>query len=188
MSNKGLIYKRSRLVKGVGVNDAPFPTTTKIKSYTQWLNMLARCYVTSKNHASYIGCTVDLRWLSYMAFHEWFEKNARDGWHLDKDLLAPGNKVYGPDTCVMIPDYVNVGMIRLNARGWTITNDGRAKKYQVIVCGKAIGRFHTALEAESAWKIARIEHLKEVIARYEAESNPDSRVVIALRAVAAGLV
>lgn len=38
-----------------------------------------------------------------------WEHKLRDprGWQLDKDLLCPGNKVYGPDTCLWLPRSLN---------------------------------------------------------------------------------
>ena len=34
---------------------------------------------------------------------EWFDKNYIEGWHLDKDLIVKGNKVYSPTTCMLPP-------------------------------------------------------------------------------------
>ena len=37
----------------------------------------------------------------------WWLENYREGRHLDKDILAVGNKEYGPDVCVYIPSMLN---------------------------------------------------------------------------------
>lgn len=38
--------------------------------------------------------------------------------HLDKDILYPGNKVYSPYTCLLVPQYINVLFInKTNERG-----------------------------------------------------------------------
>lgn len=175
-----------KLVKGVGVNDAPFPTTVKIDSYNTWLNMLGRCYAPARQDC-YAGCTVDPRWHSYMAFKEWYDTNHRDGWHMDKDLLVPGNRVYGPDACVFVPAYINDGIIRTDARGWTISKSHPKTPYQVIVCGKNVGRFATEDEARRAWVVTRISAIIEMIDRYMHEPSWDARVVEALRLVAGEL-
>lgn len=90
------------LVRGVGVNDAPFPMSVKPKSYQCWVNLIARCYgKPQKSWACYAGCTVDSSWHRYMSFKAWYDANYRDDWDLEKDLLNPGNKVYGPEACVL---------------------------------------------------------------------------------------
>lgn len=30
-----------------------------------------------------------------------------EGWHLDKDILLKGNKVYSPETCAFVPAKIN---------------------------------------------------------------------------------
>lgn len=42
-----------------------------------------------------------------MAFRAWMAEQDWHGRDLDKDLLFPGNKVYGPETCVFIHDGLN---------------------------------------------------------------------------------
>lgn len=172
-----------KLVRGVGVNDAPFHTTVKVKSYQKWLNIFGRCYGSNHpKHELYAGCTVDPQWHSFMTFKEWFDLHDREGWHLDKDLLKPGNRVYGPDHCVMIPAYINDGITRLNAKGWTFSTDCKRKKpYQVVVCGVKMGRYATEDEAHEAWKTGRKAHIQTMINRYLLEDKPDARVVTALK-------
>lgn len=58
--------------------------------------MLRRCYDAKLQvrFPSYVGCSVHADWHSYSAFKLWFDKNYVDGYHLDKDILFPGNMVY----------------------------------------------------------------------------------------------
>lgn len=82
----------------------------------------------------------------------------------------------------MVPSYINCGIIRLDAQGWMMSNDGnRKKKYQVVVCGKRLGRFETEDEAHAVWKEGRAKHIQSVIDRYLLEDKPDARVVNALK-------
>ena len=79
------------------------------KIYNTWKSMLSRCH-DIKYHllkSSYIGCTVDERWHNFQVFAEWYEQNYVDGYHLDKDILVKGNKIYGPDTCCFVPQEIN---------------------------------------------------------------------------------
>lgn len=176
-------------VLGRGINDAPFPTSLKIKSYRLWNNMLSRCYgKRTKANVCYTGCEVDPVWFSYMTFKEWFDAQGHEDWALEKDLLKPGNKVYGPETCVMVPPWVNQAIVHLSAVGYSFKSYKKSKQYHVAVSGKWIGAFDTEAEAETAWRAARINAIAEIIDRYKLEPNYDPRVVEALEVKAQALL
>ena len=104
-------------VYGIGINDANYvvnPSVDGVKFtcpiYRMWVAMFKRCYSGSSLslRPSYVGCTVDERWHSFMAFREWVLAQPEwEGRQLDKDLLAENNKVYGPDTCIFITHRLN---------------------------------------------------------------------------------
>jgi hypothetical protein len=109
--------KKAKLVCGVGVNDANYVTKPRINGervvclfYLAWQNMLMRCYDPKylAKYPTYIGCSVVPEWLSFMTFRAWMVGQDWQGRELDKDLLFPGNKVYGPETCVFISHGLNV--------------------------------------------------------------------------------
>jgi hypothetical protein len=101
-----------KLICGVGVNDIyddNIGTKQRPKYYNLWNNMLIRCY-SEKYHSSrptYINCEVDKEWIYLSNFREWFNENYINDYQLDKDLLFPGNKIYGPDKCVFVPRNIN---------------------------------------------------------------------------------
>ncbi len=105
--------KKNKLVHGVGVNDyeeAILVNGKNIDSYSCWSKMLERCY-SAKLHfryPTYIECSVYEEWKYFSNFKQWYDANYRDGFHLDKDILVEGNKVYSPDTCVFVPKYLNL--------------------------------------------------------------------------------
>lgn len=105
MKNKNL------LVCGIGINDANFPVKinhTHIRSYTTWVHMLQRCYAPREHQKhAYSGCSVCNEWLQFTNFKTWYDEHYREGLHLDKDILVEGNKVYSPDTCCFVPQYLN---------------------------------------------------------------------------------
>lgn len=80
-----------------------------IQSYIHWLNMIKRCENKEyqDKYPTYIGSTMCHEWWSFKNFKEWFDKNYIEGWHLDKDLIVKGNKVYSPATCCMLPPEIN---------------------------------------------------------------------------------
>lgn len=101
-----------KMVCGVGIND--YSNNVKISgkhmhSYIKWHSMLVRCYdVKSKvTRPTYDICTVCDEWLSFTNFKKWYDENYVDGFALDKDILVEGNKVYSPDTCRFVPQYLN---------------------------------------------------------------------------------
>jgi|SaaInlV_120m_DNA_3_1039746.scaffolds.fasta_scaffold05424_7 hypothetical protein len=112
---------KTRLVAGVGINDVDQVTNfgkdengREIRDdlYMRWKGLLSRCYnpkvYAHKVNARYEFCTVDERWYKFSVFKEWMESH--DNWQnlqLDKDLLVPGNTVYGPDTCCLLPKKIN---------------------------------------------------------------------------------
>lgn len=72
--------------------------------YWVWRTMLSRCY--NKNHVSYnnygaSGVTVCDRWNpqnggSFENFYKDLGPRPSSEYHLDKEMLFPGNKIYGP--------------------------------------------------------------------------------------------
>lgn len=116
----------NRLVCGAGVNDADYAVVIKetigqtkdgkrmqkqiwfCPFYRKWASMLNRCY-GEKYHSrkTYTECSIVDEWKYFMTFRDWMEKQEWEGKELDKDLLFPGNKVYGPDTCVFLDRKIN---------------------------------------------------------------------------------
>ena len=90
----------------VGIVGAKYPSTingVRTKEYVLWKSMLTRCYSNKKKkkNPTYIDCEVSDNFKSYEYFYEWCNKQigfGNDGWHLDKDLLIKGNKVYDENT------------------------------------------------------------------------------------------
>lgn len=101
-----------------GLNDIDEPVAEVINGrrvkcifYRKWQNMLERCYSKrySEKNPTYLGCSVCEDWLKLSKFKSWFDQQPKErhSWHLDKDILFFGNKVYSPETCLLIPDWLN---------------------------------------------------------------------------------
>lgn len=84
---------------------------TRTKEYESWRGMFKRCYCpkTQERQPSYKGCSVHPDWHNFQTFAKWYTEQPGyvEGWDMDKDLLVEGNKVYGPDTCVLLPRQIN---------------------------------------------------------------------------------
>ena len=104
--------KTQAIVYGRGINDLDDPVKVNgkaLKFYDTWKAMLKRCYSEKyqKRFPTYRGCSVCSSWLSLSNFKEWFDVNYRTGMALDKDILIPSNKVYSPEACRFVPQYIN---------------------------------------------------------------------------------
>ena len=92
------------------------------KEYESWLSMLKRCYSQSvkNNRPTYDQCTVCDEWMNYDNFYNWIInqsnytkwKNSPSKWCLDKDLLFKSNKLYSPETCVLVPNNINCLLLK----------------------------------------------------------------------------
>ena len=168
----------------VGIVGAKYSSTingVRTKEYVLWKSMLTRCYSTvhKKKNPTYIDCEVSDNFKSYEYFYEWCHKQIgfdNQGWHLDKDLLVKGNKVYNESTCIFIPSEINSVLTKCTAsRGkyligvsWHNTNKAfvaRVNKNK----GKQewLGVFNTEIEAFNAYKQAKEKYLKELADKWK---------------------
>lgn len=103
---------KNKLVCGIGINDYDGSMRINGKrmlSYACWHSMLNRCYSAEyqTRFPTYIGCSVCEEWLLFSNFKVWYDENYKPRFQLDKDILFPGNKVYSPETCRFVPQYLN---------------------------------------------------------------------------------
>lgn len=191
---------QSRLVRGVGHNDVAYPVYSYNRVsgrqkrlwvcpfYAAWKDMLDRCYSPKfhDRYPTYRGCSVEPSWLSLSEFSGWMVMQDHEGKHLDKDILAPGNKVYSPDTCVFIPTQLNnfltdagasrgewpIGVCRYKRNGKFVSkcNNPFTGKYEHI------GYFPCPDAAHKAWRARKHEH-----ACAYADMQTDPRIAAALR-------
>ena len=147
--------------------------------------MIERCY-NEKLHQrrpTYIDCYVSDDFKDYSKWRDWFDnyQYKHDGWHLDKDLLFKGNKIYSETTCVFIPREINQVLTKREAsRGeyligvcWCKTN--KTFKAQVRKNkGKReyLGYFNTEIEAFEAYKQAKENYIKELADKYKDMLDP----------------
>ena len=104
-----------KIAFGVGyIGEGQYQASNNRKIYNTWYGMFIRCYdpynINYKN-ITYMNCTVDERFHCLQDFGKWFDDNyyeiPNEIMCLDKDILKPGNHVYGPDTCIIVPQTIN---------------------------------------------------------------------------------
>ena len=165
-------------VCGVGIVGTKYPSSESrrnTKEYKLWQSMLVRCYSDKyqKKNPTYEGCEVSDNFKYYEYFYEWCHSQigfSNQGWHLDKDLLTEGNKVYSENICVFIPQEINKVLVKREAsRGENLIGVYWNKKASAFVArvnnnkGKReyLGLFKTELEAFNAYKQAKESFVKE---------------------------
>ena len=90
--------------------------------YKVWHSMIQRCYDPCylNEHPTYRDCIVCEEWHCFQNFAKWWEENVyncnNERMELDKDILAKGNKIYNPETCLIVPKRINTLFIKNNRR------------------------------------------------------------------------
>lgn len=199
--NTGFITEESMgVIRSGHIRDSSLPTTCGFgyidiegvsigrkatKEYQIWNNMINRCYNEKglSSNPTYKGCHVSEEWRYLSNFKEWCNNQigfSNEGWHLDKDILIKGNKIYSEDTCCFVPQEVNSLFVKSNARrgeclvGVTYRKD--RKKYKASMNNTEgssfIGHFDTELEAFQAYKQAKESKVKEVAELYKDRIDP----------------
>lgn len=159
-----------------------------LESYNCWRGMIHRCYYKKylDKKPTYEKCTVCEEWKYYSNFKKWFDDNyyviGNEKMTLDKDILCKGNKEYSPNTCVFVPERINILFTkRQNDRGeypigvseYKSTNRLRARCNNGY--GKTInlGYFYDEIEAFNVYKDFKEKVIKQIADDYK-DKIPDN--------------
>lgn len=148
----------------------------KRDTYLNWIAMLQRCYVDmdGKYPAYYGIATVCDAWLNYQNFAEWYENNyyeiPNERLHIDKDILYKGNKIYSPETCMLIPQTINE-VFRENSKkakdkDLPETIRRYREKYTVSFRGRKIGTYKTVDECLKKYNHEKSFYIKDMVRHY----------------------
>lgn len=128
----------------------------------------------------YVGCTNSFA--DFQDFAGWCQVQIgyNDGYQLDKDLLVRGNKVYGNDTLVFIPQELNKLLTkRTRFRGdlpigVTAEKGGNTFKSSFTRGGKKVnlGNFKTPQEAFKVYKEAKETYIKQQAEKWKDKIDP----------------
>lgn len=141
-------------------------------AYSRWLGMFIRCYrkKIKPSDSSYIDCYVAPEWHNYQVFAKWYygQPNYNAGYHLDKDLLKQGNRVYSPEFCCLIPAELNAMIVKpaLSKSGLpTGVNKTKNGRFRVRLSedgrSKFLGSFDTIDEAKDAYVAAKESYVRK---------------------------
>ena len=165
------------------------------EAYDRWTSILGRAYCEkfSNRHPAYKDVTVCDEWLNFQNFAKWYysqkfstEKVGDRNYHLDKDLMVRGNKVYSPETCCFIPSEINNLITTNRARRGDCPIGVRYHETRKTFLARLsrkqgavnLGSFDTPKEAFEAYKKAKEAHIKDVANEWK--DRIDERVYQAL--------
>lgn len=143
------------------------------KTYYVWSSLLERCYSKTNKFPSYIGCKVHEKWHNFQNFAKWFEENYIEEWHLDKDILIKGNKIYSPETCCFVPREINNVIIKQSKEKSKYPIGVFKGEYNFIAALSKenkvtyLGTFNTPEEAFQSYKTAKEAYIKEVADKWQ---------------------
>lgn len=182
-----------KLVFGVGVNDAEYPTQRKVDGwicpyYKTWKSMLGRCHYDSEKYRPYYeNVEVCSSWLNFSEFKHWMEKEKWENLQLDKDILVEGNLIYSPETCCFVPRNINMLLTdRKAARGEYPLGVSFNKKrgmfaaYVVDFKQKHLGYFNSPEQAHNAWRLAKADIIEKRVRSWSLEPSFNSKAGEAL--------
>ena len=68
--------------------------------------------------SAYDGVVISEEFLDFQFFANWLysQPNYDRTFHLDKDIITKGNRVYSPDTCCLVPSEINSLMVLQNSK------------------------------------------------------------------------
>ena len=194
-------------VYNFGINDVDYKTqvytgdkgdrkiTWTCPIYRRWKFILRKCL--TKQIVGYEDCCISDKWARLSDFKMWLESNP--DWkdlEIDKDILIKGNREYGPDTCVLVPSWIN-SLIVTRSRdrgeypiGVHFVKDKRCTKdypkpyFSQLRTGDGnreyLGVFETPQEAHRAWQLAKYNQIIKTEERYKKFRNFYESVVVSL--------
>lgn len=158
--------------------------------YNTWYDMLKRCYDKEyhKKQPTYKDCKVCDEWCNFQNFGDWYNENyyeiEGEKMHLDKDILVKHNKIYSPETCVIVPQAINkLFTKRQNDRGDSAIGTSPVDGKYMVRChminpktGKSkrkyLGIYDTQEKAFKIYKYYKEKNIK-MVADYFREQIPD---------------
>lgn len=146
--------------------------------YNVWRTLLGRVCTEKhrKRFPAYADCKVCDEWLCYQNFAEWWNENMyyidNERMHIDKDIKYSDNKIYSPDTCIIVPQSINE-IFHSSGRK---TKDAdlpytirRVAKGRYSVCYKAesLGVYDTVEECLEKYIEAKRKHIRQKVKEME---------------------
>lgn len=160
------------------------------KEYSVWDSMIRRVYgdLSEQNRRTYGDVEVCEEWHNFQNFAEWCQTQSgfgKDGYHIDKDILIRGNRVYSPEACCFVPAHINsavTGMKHTNTTGYSgVWKDKSSYVAEITINGTGIslGSFSDADKASLMYKNIKQTYIRTLAEIYK--EDIDHKVYLALK-------
>ncbi len=149
------------------------------RSYQMYYDLKRRTKGITVERESYQECTNDF--LDFQEFAEFcnsefgFDKKCGNRfWSIDKDILVKGNKSYSPETCIFVPNDINMTFVNHHSTrgeyplGVTYQNNGPnplSSSYRANGKHVYCGLFNDPLEAHRRWQLGKISVIRAMSER-----------------------
>lgn len=146
------------------------------KSYRIWKAMIGRIGNRDGKHPGYIDCDVCEEWRNFQVFADWYYDKyymvGDEQMQLDKDILIPGNKIYSPETCCIVPERINelVSKIYTDKEnklppGVRRRNDSLSEKYRSVII------YRSSYKGETKVLSKTFDSIKDAYAFYKSNKE-----------------
>lgn len=164
------------------IGDGKIKVETNRAIYDVWKNMLERCYLNDKNinNKTYKGFSVEEKWHNFQNFYTWYNNNFyklpnNERLNIDKDILENKDKMYSENTCILIPQSINVLFTNYSLdktckyKGVYFHKNSGKYKSQISVNNKqkSLGTFDNAYDAHVSYINEKNKVFKTVLNRYK---------------------
>lgn len=161
-----------------------YSVKTHKKIYNHWIKILQRCYDNDfkKKHPTYKDCVMHNEWHNFQNFAKWYEENyyevPDDRMEIDKDILIKGNKIYSPQTCIIVPKRINDLLLNCKSTrgkypiGITLKNNKFYVRCSILdennnVKRISLGSYNTVEKAFKTYKDFKENYIKQVADEYK---------------------
>jgi len=175
-------YPYDKSVVSIGyLGEGIYNPQNQPRAYNIWKHMLTRCdFSYNTKRPTYETSIPDPYFQSFQNFAEWYNCNyyefPNERMDLDKDILCKRNKIYHPNLCIFVPQYINTLVIGCDSKrgelpiGVQFDKGNSINSYitKVSVNGvqKYLGSYPTPEEAFNVYKIAKEEEIKRIANLY----------------------
>lgn len=170
--------RRSKSIQNINgvIND--YPTTMDdgvLKIYSVWKAIIARCFNDNikEKKKCYKKARLCEEWHIFTNFLSWYLNNRVEGWHIDKDIIIKGNKVYSPDTCCFVPNEIN-SFFAHNSRNIVPKGFSTNKKHNKFISSISNKVFDNESDAYKCFCLDKEIKAKRLAEKYK--DNLDIRV------------
>ena len=178
-------------VAGIGFIGEGENHKSQPKAYKTWADMLNRCYkrhTERRRDIGYLDCYVCEEWFNFQNFVQWYLENIKlinnidDKICIDKDLLIKNNKCYSPNTCLLVPEKINIFMTTSKYKRGEypigVHYEKDSNKFKVQCCDpldrycRNIGRFNNVNDAFLQYKKTKEQYAKDLANYYDGFIDP----------------